>query len=138
MVDVKTPRATDEQDVYASCLTWGVRLGFATLVASFVAYVTGLLPAAIPPAELPHLWGLSVREYVAATNAPTGWGWVARLDEGDTANLLGVAILAATTLACQLRVLPLFAAARERVFVLICVLQVAVLLFAASGLFLGR
>ena len=125
------------RETYALWLAWGVRIGFATLVVSFAAYVTGVLPAAIPPADLPHLWGLSVREYVAATHAPTGWEWVARIGEGDTANLLGAAILASATIVCQLRVLPILAAAGERVLVLIGVLQVAVLLFAASGVFLA-
>jgi hypothetical protein len=50
-------------------------------------------------------------------------------------NLAGVAILAACTLACYLRVLPIFARGGERAFVAVCIAEVVVLLAAASGIF---
>ena len=120
-----------EQDTYARWLGAFVKVGFALLVASFFLYVTGLLPAAIPPEQLPALWSLPLDEYLAATHAPTGWSWVRRLNEGDLLNLAGVAVLDLATIACYLRIVPLFARAGRRGFVAIAVVQVLVLAAAA-------
>ena len=127
-------RALEEQDRYARWLALGVRLGFAALAASFVVYMTGLIPPGIRPEKLPAYWGLPGAEYVRATGAPTGWSWIARLGESDLLNFVGVAILGSITLACYLAVLPIFARARERVFVFICLAEIAVLAAAASGM----
>ncbi len=123
-----------EQETYARWLSFGVYLGFVSLVASFAAYLTRFVPPGIRPEDLPRYWGLPVAEYVSATGAPTGWSWVWRLGEGDLLNFVGFAILASTTLMCYLRMLPLFVRARDRIFVAICLAEVAVLAVAASGL----
>jgi len=123
-----------EQEAYARWLAHGVRLGFGVLVVSFVVYLAQWLPSTIAPRDLPRYWHLPVREYLAATGAPTGWGWLRRLGEGDVLNFVGIAILASLTIACYLRVLPVFARARERVLLAICVAEIAVLLLAASGI----
>lgn len=127
-------RALEEQNRYARWLTFGVRLGFAALVASFVVYTTGLIPPGIAPESLPAYWGLPVAEYVRLTGAPTGWSWIGRLGESDLLNFVGVGILGSTTVVCYLAVLPIFARGRERVFVLICLAEIAVLAAAASGM----
>jgi hypothetical protein len=124
-----------EQQVYAHWLAWGTRIGFTLLVVTYFLYVTGILAPAIPTARLPEIWGLPLAEYLAETHAPTGWSWIAELGKGDLLNLLGVAILAASTLACYLRVLPIFARAKEHAFVAICIAEIAVLLAAAAGVF---
>ena len=112
-----------------------MRLGFAALLASFVVYVTGIVPAGIAPADLPRYWSLPVADYIAATGAPTGWTWLARLGESDLLNFVGVAILGTVTIACYARVLPLFLRTGERVFAAICVAEIVVLIAAASGIF---
>lgn len=129
------PSLESEQDAYAGWLAWGTRFGFGALVATYFVYVTGLVAPEIPLERLPELWSLPLDEYLAATNAPTGWSWLRRLHRGDLLNLVGVSVLAACTLACYLRVLPIFVRAKERAFVVICVLEEAVLLAAAAGVF---
>jgi hypothetical protein len=124
-----------EQEAYAGWLAWGTRVGFFVLVATYFLYVTGVLAPAIAPERLPELWRLPLAEYLAASHAPTGWRWVLRLGQGEALNLVGVAILAATTIACYVRVLPVFLRRRERIFVAICIVEVAVLLAAAAGVF---
>lgn len=124
-----------EQDAYAGWLAWGTRVGFSALVATYFVYVSGLVDPDIPLERLPELWSLSLDEYLAATKAPTGWSWVRRVHRADLLNLIGVSVLAACTLACYLRVLPIFVRAKERAFVAICVLEEAVLLAAAAGVF---
>jgi hypothetical protein len=124
-----------EQDVYARWLGAIVKLGFALLAASFFLYVSGLVPAGIPPERLPELWSLPLDQYLAATHAPTGWSWARHLAQGDLLNLVGVVVLNFATLACYLRVLPLFARAGARTFVVICVAEIVVLGCAAAGVF---
>ncbi len=125
---------TSDQEIYARWLAFGVYLGFAALVASFVAYLTRFVPPGIRPEDLPRYWGLPVAAYVNATGAPTGWSWVRRLGEGDLLNFVGVAILASTTPMCYLRMLPLFIRTRQRLFAAICLAELVVLAAAASGL----
>jgi hypothetical protein len=124
-----------EQDAYALWLGRFVKAGFALLAASFFLYVTGIVPAGIAPERLPELWGMPLDQYLAASHAPTGWSWVRRLGEGDLLTLSGVAVLNFATLACYLRVLPVFARAGRRAFVVICVVEIAVLAAAAAGVF---
>jgi len=126
--------ADDEQAIYARWLAAGVGIGFAALVASFIAYMTGLVPPGMAPDLLPRYWGLPVAEYVRATGAPTGWSWIRRLGEGDLLNFAGVAILGSTTIACYLRLVPAFAASRRRLYLAMCVAEIVVLGAAASGL----
>jgi hypothetical protein len=129
-----TEYASPEQRLYARWLDIGTRVGFVVLAASFFVYVLGLLPAHVALAEVPRYWTLPVGEYLAATGAPTGWGWVRQLREGDYLNFVGIAILAAVTVVCYARVLPLFLRSGERAFAAICVLEILVLVAAASGL----
>jgi hypothetical protein len=130
----QTDYASPEQRVYARWLDIGTRVGFVTLVITFLVYASGLLPSHVPVADLPRYWTLSVEAYRAATGAPVNWGWVAQLHEGDYLNFVGIAILAAVTAVCYARVLPLFLRTGERVFAAICVLEIVVLGVAAAGL----
>lgn len=126
--------ASEEQRLYARWLDYGTRIGFVVLVATFLAYVFQLVPPAIELDDLPRYWRLPVDQYLAATGAPAGWGWVRRLDSGDYLNFLGVAVLGSVTIVCYLRLLPALLARGERVFAIICALEIAVLAVAAAGL----
>ena len=128
------PAVPRENAIYARWLSVGVGVGFATLLASFLLYLSRLVPPGIPPEKLPQYWSLPVTEYVAITGAPTGWSWIFRLGEGDLLNFVGVAVLAITTILCQARVLPHFARTGQRALALIALAQVALLAAAASGL----
>ena len=129
------PYASPEQLRYASVLSVGVRAGFVMLVLSFAAYVTGFIRPYIPADQLPAYWGLPVREFVKATNAPTGWGWVSLVGYGDMLNLVGVTVLAGISAVSSLAILPIFARRGERALLLISVLQIVVLVASASGVF---
>ena len=121
------------EKAYARWLAIGARLGFIALVISFVIYLFGLVPPGIPPTELPRYWGLPVAEYLAATHAPTRWGWLARLPQSDFLNFVGVAILGFTSIACYLRLVVDYWRETDRLYVAICLAQIVVLLVAASG-----
>jgi hypothetical protein len=125
---------SEEQRTYAIWLERGMRLGFGLLVLTFLLYVTGIVKPHVDLQELPRLWGLSAADFRQAADTPAGWGWLRFAGTGDYMNFFGVVLLAFVTVPCYLRVLPIFHAARERVFVAIVILEVIVLSLAASGL----
>jgi hypothetical protein len=127
-------RVSLEELRYAKVLDIGVKIGFVLLVLSFAAYVTGILPPLVPFDRLPEYWGLSAKEFAAATNMPSGWGWVRLIGKGDILTLASIAFLAGLSVVCSLAVLPIFRRRRDIVYLLITVLQIAVLVFAASNI----
>ena len=128
-------RSHPEQLRYATVLHWSTLTGFIVLIATFVAYVFGWLPAYIPLEQLPHLWNLSTAEYLKATGMPTGWSWLTMLGKGDLASLLGIAILSGCSIICIVAIMPIYARNKNITYLVICILEIAVLLLSASGIF---
>lgn len=126
--------ATEEQLIYAGILDKGMKLGLVTLVVTFLVYVFGILKPFIPLEELPKYWGLPVSEYLQRTGIPTGWGWLGLLGNGDFLNFIGIAILAGVTIVCYLPIIPVFRRNRDAIYATIAVVEVAVLVLAASGI----
>ena len=123
----------NEQERYARWLGWGTRVGLALLLASFAAYLLGLLPAQVPIDRLPAMWTLPADEFIAQAGIPSGWGWLGLANRGDVLNLVGIAVLAGCSVPCLAAVLPAFRARGERAFAWICAAEIAVLALAASG-----
>ena len=120
-----------EQEVYARWLDWGTRIAFVVLIASFLAYALALIDPLLPPQELARLWAFPVDHYIAASGAPTGWGWLQLLHKSDYLIFVAVAMLGLLTVLCYARIIPVLLAQGERWRALIAVLQVLVLLAAA-------
>ena len=116
--------------IYARWLAACTRIALATLIASFLAYLGGFAEPLVPPERLAALWQLPVDEFRAATGAPAGWHWLARVGWSDYANMIGVALLCLVSLLCYLRIVLCRGEAVVRVLALA---QVLVLLAAASG-----
>ena len=123
-----------EHRICARWLELGTGAGFAIVLASFAIYMLGLLEPLVPVQALVQLWRLPVDLYVAASGAPTGWGWLRMLGKGDYLNLLGIALFAAIIMACYLRLIRAFWQDGRRLQAIFALLQVLVLLAAASGL----
>ena len=119
---------------YAAWLLWGTRIGLALLVIAFIAYVVGILAPKVPIATTAALWSQPAAAMVQATGMQAAWEWARHLGRSDMLALAAIALLASCSIPCVAAVIPVFARRGERVFVAICVLQVAVLLLAASGL----
>lgn len=128
------PHPPAEQGRYAAWLDAASKLGLLMLACGFVAYVFGLLPPHIPLDQLPALWGHPAHVFREHTGSPVGWGWLDLVHKGDIANLLGIAILAGSSLFCLLAVIPLYLRRGDSIYVAVCSLQAAVLVLAASGL----
>jgi len=120
-----------EQEVYARWLDWGTRLALAVLIASFLAYALALFDPLLPPQELPKLWAFPVDHYIAASGAPTGWGWLQLLHKSDYLIFVAVAVLGLLTVVGYARIVPILLKQGETWRALIAVFQVIVLLAAA-------
>ena len=131
------PAVSDEQLVYAQVLDMGVKIGFLVLVASFVPYLLGVLTPHIPVADLPRYWSLPVHDYLAATGMQAGWGWIHMLGKGDVLNFLGIAFLAGVSIVCYAVVAPMFFRNGDKIYGWLAVVEVLVLVLAASGLLKG-
>lgn len=123
-----------EQVRYAMLLDLTSKLGFAALGVGFLAYALGWLDAHVTVDQLPRVWRMPLADYLATTHSPTGWGWLLHLHKGEYVVLLGIAMLAGCSVVCLAAILPIFIRRGDKVYVGICLLEIAVLLLAASGL----
>jgi hypothetical protein len=138
----QTAEADADQILYASILAKGMYLGLGLLLATFALYMTGLLQPGIPIEELPRLWTLSAHEYLEVVNheflhrpeVVDGWRWMALLGMGDYLNFVGIALLAAVTIVCYGGILPNLFRKKDWIYATIAVLEIIVLVLAASGL----
>ena len=126
----------DVQKRYARWMAWGMGLGFITLIASFAAYLVGMAPH-VPIDHLPTLWQRPASELLARSGLEPGWSWAGLLPRSDMATLAAVAWLASCSIPCLLACVPVFFRRGEKVFVAICLLEVAVIVLAASGVLVG-
>jgi hypothetical protein len=126
-----------EQERYAQWLAWGTRAGLAVLLPSFTAYVLGLAEPHVAVLRLPELWVHPVGRFLELSGSPTGWSWLALVHRGDIASLLGIAILAGSSVLCLLALVPLYLTRGDKAFAAVCVAEVLVVLLAASGWLAG-
>lgn len=127
-------KASVEQITYAGILNIGVWLGLAILIVTFIIYVSGVFQSFVPIEDLPKYWGMKAKDYIHTLNAPTGWGWAAMIGKGDYLNFIGIAALAGLTILCYLVILPILMRKKNTPYVVIAILEVAVLVLAASGI----
>ncbi len=127
-------KASEEQIAYAKILNVGMWLGLALLVVTFIVYISGVLPSYVPINDLPKYWTMRVHDFNVALNAPTGWHWTGLVGKGDYLNFVGIAILAGLTILCYLVILPILIRKKDTPYVVIAIIEVAVLVLAASGI----
>lgn len=122
------------RQLYARWLDIATKAGFVISLVAFLLYVGRVLPAYVALEELPRYWALPVHQFIQATGAPSGWAWLGELGYGDGLNLLAIGLLGLVTPLCYARLIPALIAERDWLQVTLAVLQLAVLLGAASGL----
>ncbi|MFH1702343.1 MAG: hypothetical protein ABIB41_02775 [Nitrospirota bacterium] len=133
MAEDKT-KATGEQIAYANILNIGMIIGLAIIVVTFIVYMSGILSSFIPPQEIPKYWTMSSKNFIHSLGAPTGWDWLAMIGKGDYLNFIGISFLAGLTILCYLTILPILIRKKDTPFIIIAILEVAVLALAASGI----
>jgi hypothetical protein len=134
MAEGKTTKASEEQIAYAKVLNTLMFLGLAIIVVTFIIYMSGILTSFVPPQEIPNYWGMASKDFIHSLNAPTGWGWLALVGKGDYLNFVGIALLAGLSIICYLVILPILMRKKDIPYVVIAIIEVAVLSLAASGI----
>ena len=119
---------------YSRLLSRLTKLGFAFLLITFTLYISGVLGNYVPRHLLPQYWGHPLLEYLELTRMKTGWDWLQELHHGDFLNLLPIAFLASISIICLLAVTVRFFRNREPLQGIIVILEIIVLVVAASGL----
>jgi len=127
-------KASEAQLFYATTLNRLTLFGFAALVLAFLVYLSGILSPYVSMGEILHYWTQSSHHYLEAANIQPGWAWLSKIGYGDFLVYLPIVFLAAITIVCYVGVLFKFLKAKENVLVVIALLEIVVLLAAASGL----
>jgi len=130
----RTTAASEEQIAYAKVLNVLMFLGLAIMVVTFIIYISGVLSSFIPPQEIPKYWSMKSKDFIHTLNAPTGWGWLGMIGKGDYLNFIGIALLAGLSIVCYLVILPILMRKKDTPYVVIAIVEVAVLALAASGI----
>jgi hypothetical protein len=126
--------ATPEQLRYAGMLEKGMYLGLALLLLTFAIYVFGIMDPYLPLEELPTHWSKGVHEYLTEAQIEPGWAWISMLRYGDFLNFIGIALLAGITVLCYAVIIPILLKKKDLVYTVLVVLEILVLLVAASGI----
>lgn len=130
-------QANEEQLIYANILDKGMEVGMFVLVITFILYVFGIITPWVPINDLPKYWGLSVHEYLEASKINSGWSWLGMLGKSDFLNFIGISFLAGTTIICYIGVVPVFFKKKDIVFFILSLLEIFVLILAASDILRG-
>ena len=126
-------KPSEEQLVYAGILDKGMKIGLALLVITFLVYISGVLAPVVPVDDLPKYWAMPVKDYLKATNIHPGWSWLHRVDKGDFLNFIPIALLSGVTIVCYLSIMPIFKRRGDKAYLTLVILEVLVLVLAASG-----
>jgi hypothetical protein len=127
-------QASPEQLLYARILEKGMIIGLLSLLATFAIYVFSILKPYVPLDEIPRYWSMNVDDYLLHANIQNGWAWLGFVKYGDFINFIGIAVLAGSTILCYLAIVPMLLKNNDRIYTVLAVLEVLVLLIAASGL----
>jgi hypothetical protein len=123
-----------EQITYANVLFIGAWSGIFLMIITYILYLSGVISPHVDVDLVIRSWGKGVDEYMAVTGSPHGWAWLAMLGKGDFLNFVGVVLLAVLTIICYFFLIAGFKRRRDWTFLVIAILEVLVLAFAASGI----
>ncbi len=126
-----------EQMAYGALLEKLVNVSMIVLFISFVLYVGGFLAPLIPIEQLSTVWNLPLEEFLAQTDAPTGWQWVNHIHTGDYLSFAGIAFLVAITGICYLVLLIGFAKDGHKIYLFITSAEIGLIILAAANVMGG-
>lgn len=129
-----TFKASQEQVLYAKILNAGMLIGLGSLVIAFILYCIGFTKPLIALEKVQTFWVMSVHDYLNQSGIQTGWAWLGNLKYGDMLTFVPIAFLSLLTIICYLAIIPVLIRKKDTAYVVIAILEVAVLALAASGI----
>lgn len=130
----KNLKPMSEQITYANLLFIGAWAGILLMLITYFLYITGIITPHVDIAVIIQNWDKGVDEYLQITQSPHGWGWLHLLHRGDFINFIGLVLLAVLTIICYLFLVVGYKKRNDWVYFFICLSEIAVLIFAASGI----
>ena len=112
-------------------------IGQIILALAFGLYVLNVLPQKAAIEDIAHLWHLSAEELNEELDIPTGWSWVSYIDHSDIISYATIIFLALGTFFCLTGAAVSFIREKNVTYTIIVILQILVLLTAASGIIAG-
>ncbi|MBL8025569.1 MAG: hypothetical protein JNL74_04115 [Fibrobacteres bacterium] len=116
---------------------WGVKAALFLLVLFFLLYILGIGSSVLPPEKAHEIWSLSA----ASVNTDPNISFASRLASTfycmDTLALIAVLLLSIVVIKAYIVLLPKFFSAKLYRFLILALLQLAVLLLVASGAISG-
>lgn len=122
-----------EQVHYSNMLFYGCWGSLALMAVTYLLYALGVTTPHVPLDTVTELWSQPVKVYLAQGNVPHGWGWFKLIGKGDFLNFTGIVLLAGMTILCYVPLVGAYMKKKEPIFATIAVLEILVLLLAASG-----
>lgn len=126
-------RTAEINRVFAAVERIGTNAALIVLAGCFAGYLFGVLEPYVALDRLPGLIGEGVEAYVRANDVPTGWDWLALLAYGDMLTLAALVLLVSVVGIAYLALIPILWRQKDRIYLLLVVLQLAVFALAASG-----
>lgn len=127
-------KASEEQLIYAKVLEKGMVVGLLGLFVTCGIYMSGMLDSTVPVADVQKYWRMPVDDYMHATGIKHGWDWIGHLGRGDFLNFIPIAILAGITILSYIAIVPVLLRKNDKIYAVIAILEVIVLVVAASGI----
>lgn len=132
-MSIEKAQASEEQVIYANFLGKTTWIALGLLLVLFFIYISGILPNVVEFTKIQEYWTLRADDFIHEAHVPTGWGWLPLIRHGDMLAYIGIVLLAGLTIISYLRILPVFFKKKETVFVVIILIELGVLIMAASG-----
>jgi len=129
-----TSQTPPEQLLYSTMLFYGCWGSLTLMAITYALYVLGVLTPHVPLETVTQLWSQPVKVYLEQGGVPQGWGWLRLVGQGDFLNFTGIVLLAGMTILCYVPLIGAYLKKKEPIFAAVAVLEILVLLFAASGI----
>jgi hypothetical protein len=131
------PPVQNEQLAYAGVLDKLSHFAMLFLGGSYAAYVFLLLPQKVSINAMAANWHLKASVMQEKLNAPVGWSFMTSPESflrGDALSYLAIIMICMIPVVCLLFTAPAFFREKRPIFGVIALLQVLILLVAATGM----
>lgn len=129
--------ASDTQLVLAKLYRLVSIIGLSLIAAAFVPYVSGILETSIPVQEVSAHWHLDAQSYAESTGTPVGWAFIKALSHGDSLSFGSLVFMGVAVIVCLAVMVFAFLRKRKPEFAIIALLQIVILVIAATGIASG-
>ncbi|AFM41282.1 hypothetical protein Desaci_2329 [Desulfosporosinus acidiphilus SJ4] len=128
-------KVSPEQNIYATILLICSWAGIIGMLITFIGYMAGAFSPIVKPSDMPQFWGMNVHQYLAATNAPSGWSWLGYINHGDYMNYVGLAFLGIVSTLGYVSLFINYLRKKDLTYTLMVSCEIIIIVLAASGIF---